>query len=142
MALCAEEKLFPIALPGYRHSTWYVPWGMIAPYEDRAQSNHGQSLERLADRGGLSPGEFLSVVNDKRWSEYSGLTMREATSRINYRIAEYLASIHGVRDEIGRRIWLAMVHNPNDGGKPWKETGTGKTALHYADAVVKFRKEG
>lgn len=46
------------------------------------------------------------------------------------------------RDEVGRRIWLKMVPNPADSGKSWKETGTGKTALLYADAVVRFRGEG
>ncbi|MCK5641108.1 MAG: hypothetical protein KAJ19_09935 [Gammaproteobacteria bacterium] len=46
------------------------------------------------------------------------------------------------RDEVGRRIWLVMVHGEHESGKPWKETGTGKTALEFADAVVRFRREG
>lgn len=42
-----------------------VPWSAIAPHEQRAQLNHGQSLERLAERGGLSPKEFVAVISDR-----------------------------------------------------------------------------
>ena len=31
-----------------------IPWAMIAPHEPQAISNHSQSLERLAQRGGYS----------------------------------------------------------------------------------------
>lgn len=40
-----------------------VPWEVMAPHESMAQKNHSQSLERLAERGGLSPGEAWCVVN-------------------------------------------------------------------------------
>lgn len=41
-----------------------IPWAMIAPHEARAQSNHSQTLERLAQRGGLSVKEALCVLKD------------------------------------------------------------------------------
>jgi hypothetical protein len=41
-----------------------IPWGVIAPHEGQAQRNHGQSLQRLAERGGLGVGEFWYVMND------------------------------------------------------------------------------
>ncbi len=43
-----------------------LPWSVVAPYEERAQLNHDQSLERLAERGGLGPSELVSLfLNEK-----------------------------------------------------------------------------
>jgi len=46
-----------------------VPWAMLEACERRAQRNHGQSLERLAERGGLDAGETLCILDDKSWDE-------------------------------------------------------------------------
>ncbi len=46
-----------------------VPWHVMAPHEAQAQKNHGQSLEQLAVRGGLSPAEAWCVVHDIRWRD-------------------------------------------------------------------------
>ncbi len=61
-------KLFPIitnqckCAPGTPSS---VPWDVVAPYEKRAMQNHGgQTLEGLAERGGLSPGELYALITD------------------------------------------------------------------------------
>lgn len=35
--------------------------------EAQAQKNHGQSLQRLAERGGLSPDEALAIVQRRAW---------------------------------------------------------------------------
>ena len=63
-------KRFPIitSIEERKHGapTW-VPWAAIAPHEDQAQENHMQSLERLAERGGLDAGEFIAVMQDKRY---------------------------------------------------------------------------
>ena len=48
-----------------------VPWQMLAPHEDQAVSNHSQSLNRLAQRGGLSPCEMLAVLEDRCWHKMS-----------------------------------------------------------------------
>lgn len=55
---------FPV-LPG--HGVRAVPWAMVLPHRAAAGRNHGQTLERLADRGGLSPRELLLVLDDARW---------------------------------------------------------------------------
>lgn len=47
--------------------TWYVPWGLLAPHEQQALKNHGQTLERLAERGGLGPIEALAIIQGRRW---------------------------------------------------------------------------
>lgn len=61
-----SPKLFPIMQTPAEGLTT-IPLAMIAPHEPQAMKNHGQSLERLAERGGLSPGEALSVLEDRRW---------------------------------------------------------------------------
>lgn len=46
-----------------------IPWEMIAPHEKQAMANHcGQSLERLAQRGGLGACEALAVLEDRNWA--------------------------------------------------------------------------
>jgi len=44
-----------------------IPWRIIAPHEAQAETNHDQSLERLAQRGGLSPAEAHFVLADRKW---------------------------------------------------------------------------
>jgi len=42
-----------------------IAWEMIAPHEATALRNHGgQSLQKLASRGGLSPCEAVAVLED------------------------------------------------------------------------------
>lgn len=65
------EREFPILMtPGERHQyptcPRSVPWSMVAPHDAQAQKNHGgQTLARLAERGGLSPVELLAVLADR-----------------------------------------------------------------------------
>jgi uncharacterized protein YbcC (UPF0753/DUF2309 family) len=35
-----------------------VPWTFVESFRERAQINHSQTLERLAERGGLAPEEM------------------------------------------------------------------------------------
>lgn len=45
-----------------------VPWSLIAPHEAQAKRNHGgQSLARLAERGGLGACEAVAVLEDREW---------------------------------------------------------------------------
>lgn len=75
------EELFPI-LYGYRLEdrarevrragvmllVLGIPWSMIAPHEMQARTNHGgQTLRRLAERGGLGADEAIAVLNDRRF---------------------------------------------------------------------------
>ncbi len=43
-----------------------VPWALVAPHEAQALRNHSQTLQRLAERGGLSPFELMRVVEGRR----------------------------------------------------------------------------
>ena len=44
-----------------------IPWDLIAPHALQAYNNHGQSLERLASRGGLSACEAVAIIEDRSW---------------------------------------------------------------------------
>ena len=54
---------FPIINDG-THDPWreWVPWDFVAAHRMQIQENHSQSLERLADRGGLSPLELCVAI--------------------------------------------------------------------------------
>ncbi len=65
-------RMFPVLLNGKdteRHPDCprAVPWEWLSPHEEQALKNHGQTLERLAARGGLDPLEMVCVLNDKPW---------------------------------------------------------------------------
>lgn len=50
----------------------WIPWSLIAPHDKQAQRNHGgQTLVRLAQRGGLDAMEAVAVLEDadyrKKW---------------------------------------------------------------------------
>lgn len=72
----------------------WIPWELIAPHEAQALRNHGgQTLRRLAERGGLDAMEAVAVLEDmdyrKRWPEHAMTRERmtalqtEAINRLN-----------------------------------------------------------
>jgi hypothetical protein len=45
-----------------------IPWSVIEPHDAQARHNHGgQTLARLAERGGLSACEAVAVLEDREW---------------------------------------------------------------------------
>lgn len=63
-----DEREFPILIgSGYGTSDYTIPWGLLAPHEAQALKNHGQTLERLAQRHGLSFCEALAIIEDRPW---------------------------------------------------------------------------
>jgi hypothetical protein len=67
-----------------------VPWDLVKDHEKQAQHNHSQSLERLAQRGGLSPMELWCVVHDKDFYDHGEWRMTEAKA------IEWLRTVEGV----------------------------------------------
>ena len=55
----------PIMLETGKKWNRTVPFSMMS--EDQAQSNHMQSLQRLAERGGLSPCEAIAIIDKRGW---------------------------------------------------------------------------
>jgi len=50
--------------------------------EEQAQRNHSQSLERLAERGGVSAGEALALMTEEPWTKYRNISEIQAIDRI------------------------------------------------------------
>lgn len=67
---------------GCEYQTFRIPWTAIAPHEQQAQKNHGQSLARLAERGGLSWNEALAVLEDRAYSPVGDQCVRSEVERI------------------------------------------------------------
>jgi len=51
-----------------------IEWAIIEPFNAIAQRNHGQNLDTLHSRGGLSVKEALAVLTGKRWDAYRNLS--------------------------------------------------------------------
>ena len=77
-----------------------IPWAMIAPKEGQARNNHGQSLKRLAERGGLSPCEALAVLEGRGWRK-----MADAGSLL----AERLAAFEADRSAVSQAAYMRGV---------------------------------
>jgi hypothetical protein len=60
------ERTFPI-LHGWGSLPKQVPWSFVEPGRAQAERNHYQTLERLAERGGLSPSELVAVLVGVEW---------------------------------------------------------------------------
>lgn len=48
-----------------------LSWRIIEPHRRQAMRNHGQTLKRLRERGGLSPCEAVAILEDRKWSRMS-----------------------------------------------------------------------
>lgn len=66
MEQAPDARRFPVH-PDDRHLLRSVPWTLLDSHEGSAQRNHSQSLERLAERGGLSLSEIAAVIEDRQW---------------------------------------------------------------------------
>jgi hypothetical protein len=51
--------------------------------EQQAYSNHGQSLARLKERGGLSIRESLLLITRQHWLYYKGMEAKKAVAMLN-----------------------------------------------------------
>jgi hypothetical protein len=90
-ALAAELKLeaFKHPFPIMKGPT--VPWSVMLPHNDMCKRNHDQTLQRIAERGGLDPTEAFCVVNDlvyhvaaRKFSiEYMTEQWREFAEKVN-----------------------------------------------------------
>lgn len=75
----AGERRFPVLAASRRNTTPpSVPWRLVAPHAARAQVNHSQTLERLAERGGLAPDELWCVVHEASWNGRCTVEVAEA----------------------------------------------------------------
>lgn len=64
-----DQKLFPVMLD--MRTVAYVPFSLVKAHERQALRNHMQTVERLADRGGLDCTELAAVLEDREWRRIS-----------------------------------------------------------------------
>lgn len=94
-----SERMFPVLL-GPREKRMApdclraIPWSAIAPYEDQAKRNHNQTLDRLAERGGLSPLEICYVCCRTEWKPQSVESYEVAMAEAEL-FLQHLASMDG-----------------------------------------------
>jgi len=122
------EKVFPIMVG--REGTAapcpsWIPWDAIAPYEGHALANHDQTLERLAQRGGLSPEEAYLVMTGRRWK---GETFNKA---FEIEACNFLDKIVRDRGELQRQLAVANL-----------EIGDLKDALERARTYTGLEAQG
>lgn len=60
----------------------YIPLDIIKPHEKQALRNHGQTLKRLAERGGLGWIEALCVLEDREYDFHTKLTEEIARIKV------------------------------------------------------------
>jgi len=68
-----------------------VPFAMLVPHEAQAMRNHGQTLERLAQRGGLGTSEALDILEGRGWG--SAAVCIENERHLINKVREWRAAI-------------------------------------------------
>lgn len=63
-----DERYKPYPILGSRPRQ-YIPRGLLMIHEGQAWKNHGQSLDQLAQRGGLGWSEALAIIEGKNWRD-------------------------------------------------------------------------
>jgi hypothetical protein len=88
-----ERRLFPIL--GARAS---IDFALVADHGKQAQANHYQTVERLAQRGGLSWCELYAVLHNKPWQKMDTNDAMVACRALESR---YLAAIATPPAQVG-----------------------------------------
>jgi hypothetical protein len=94
--MMSGDRQFPILTacrqkPGCPSS---IPWRWLAQHETQARQNHNQTLERLAERGGMSPQEIWYVIHDMQYPWGESRTAVDEPTAIRY-LNNYLATEKG-----------------------------------------------
>lgn len=86
-------KRFPIIMAHGRAGA--VPWGFVERFRVQIERNHDQSLERLAQRGGLSFYELWCGLEGKRLVDVPKREVRETVFRplVEAAIEEWQAKV-------------------------------------------------
>ncbi|MGE0853325.1 MAG: hypothetical protein AB7O44_27560 [Hyphomicrobiaceae bacterium] len=96
-----------------------IPWALIAMHEKQAIANHGQSLEMLASRGGLSTCEALAVIEDRPWRVMDQMEAAHRLQVLSQPNASRIAALeHALATERGRiERALEQLNAPHVGAR-------------------------
>lgn len=128
-----------------------IPWDVIAPYGRQAEVNHSQTLERLAERGGLSPVEAWLVMHGKTWQGETFTKEREKEAcafldKIVKDRSELVAERDALKLQVGELL-VALRHMKVCGAcaeDSWETCQGGRDALEAmakAEGAVKRTEE-
>ena len=80
-----------------------IPWAILIPHESQAIANHGQTLQRLNERGGLCWSELLAVLKDKKLSdkEIKDISEEEARKQVELIVSNSTGTITMILDNDG-----------------------------------------
>jgi len=95
-----DEPGMPLIVP-VSHSNLRplpIPWDIIAPHENQARINHGQTLARLRERGGVSACEAVAILNDRQYDQMPFLRAMETLADIIHKANPDAAKTYALRD--------------------------------------------
>ncbi len=91
--MASRTAQFPVLYTSLwkQHPEWphSVPLAMMEAVEGNCKRNHSQSVERLAQRGGMSYNEILWAVMGCAWNEIRGTTTEEAAKAVMQMVDEW-----------------------------------------------------
>jgi hypothetical protein len=93
-----------------------VSWSLLAPHEPQAIKNHDQTLERLAQRGGLGVTEMIAVIEGLPWRWVSQNSRREGQEEMWERLMKHVSETEKVAQEkensdaVTEIEWLRWLH--------------------------------
>lgn len=77
-----SEDRFPVLHGGYvGDKRLTVPMALVLEHEKQADVNHGQTVARLKERGGLSWCELAAVLGNRKWCKMELDTAHEVAMR-------------------------------------------------------------
>jgi hypothetical protein len=81
-----EMVAIPVLKVRHRHYVERFPWTHVEVLVDeklqqRARANHGQTVQRLAQRGGLAPSEIMALLEDRPYHQMTEAEINAAWHR-------------------------------------------------------------
>lgn len=116
-----RRPMFPLQSRGYPGIPSEIPWAIVANYGESAMRNHDQTLERLAERGGLSPCELIAVLEQRQWRKMTPDEVRSTLLPI--------LSAHNSL-AIDRDVWKARAEALQSETHRWSEAEKATKILH------------
>jgi hypothetical protein len=102
----AEDDLRQLRRAGVTTLVVQVPWAMVEPHQRQAKINHGQTLERLAERGGLGPDEMMALLEDR---PHHRMSAADANQQLLAKLREH-EEAQRTREVTGHEPWRVGSH--------------------------------
>lgn len=104
------RKTFPIL--GSRGQA-SIDWQLVLDHAAQVDTNHRQTVQRLAERGGLSWDEMLAVLTDRHWRAVPDVEKTDAAALCRAIEARYLATTRPDADIVRQLVEaLRMARTP------------------------------